>query len=762
MHKPGTTPQDRFPAAERFADGAQFIAGRPAKGTSGRTHSVVDPATGAQVYTYDLAGADDVDAAVAAAREAFPAWASATPGERSDALHRFATVVAERAEDFARAESLQCGKPLKLTREFDVPGTVDNIAFFAGAARHLAGQSAGEYSGDHTSYVRREPIGVVGSIAPWNYPLQMAAWKILPAIAAGNTIVLKPAELTPLTSLMFAQAAHDRRGPPGRGGQHRHRHRQGGRRAPGRPPRRGPDEASASPARTAVGKRVAEIVLHRHRTRPPSGARRQAPLRRLRRRRASTRAVHGASSRASLDRTRPGLQRPLITRATSSASLHSTRPSSRAPPRSTETVRAGRPRVPRSSRVRGPLAPTASASSRGRDEMKTTDGTTTAGGDVRLTGITKSYGDFTAVHPLDLTVPQGSFFALLGASGCGKTTTLRMIAGLEEPTAGTVHLGDQDVTALPPYKRPVNTVFQSYALFPHLDIYENVAFGLRRRGIKSVKKQVEEMLELVQLGEQARKKPHQLSGGQQQRVAVARALINHPKVLLLDEPLGALDLKLRRQMQLELKRIQTEVGITFVHVTHDQEEAMTMADCVAVMNAGRVEQLGTPADLYENPRTTFVANFLGTSNFIEAEVDSASGSEIVLKAGGGTLVLPEARNSAPARTGGKVLLGVRPEKISLTHADEAGEIPEGRNRITGRIAHSSFIGVSTQYVIDSPVCTAFEVYVQNIDRDPRLVPGAEVVLHWNPDHTFGLDAAQSLLAGTVGSAGVGTAGEEVA
>ncbi|MEQ8143152.1 ABC transporter ATP-binding protein [Streptomyces sp. OP7] len=395
--------------------------------------------------------------------------------------------------------------------------------------------------------------------------------------------------------------------------------------------------------------------------------------------------------------------------------------------------------------------------------MKTTEETTKAGGgDVRLTGISKTYGSFTAVHPLDLTVPEGSFFALLGASGCGKTTTLRMIAGLEEPTAGTVHLGDQDVTALPPYKRPVNTVFQSYALFPHLDIYENVAFGLRRRGIKSVKKQVEEMLELVQLGEQARKKPHQLSGGQQQRVAVARALINHPKVLLLDEPLGALDLKLRRQMQLELKRIQTEVGITFVHVTHDQEEAMTMADCVAVMNAGRVEQLGTPADLYENPRTTFVANFLGTSNFIEAEVDSTSGDDIVLKAGGGKLVLRRARASAPAATGGKILAGVRPEKISLTHADDAGEIPEGRNRITGRITASSFIGVSTQFVVDSPVCTDFEVYVQNIDRDARLVPGAEVVLHWNPDHTFGLDAAQSLLAGTVGSAGVETVEEEVA
>ncbi|CAM5746340.1 ABC transporter ATP-binding protein [Streptomyces afghaniensis] len=368
-------------------------------------------------------------------------------------------------------------------------------------------------------------------------------------------------------------------------------------------------------------------------------------------------------------------------------------------------------------------------------------------GDVRLTGISKTYGAFTAVHPLDLTVPQGSFFALLGASGCGKTTTLRMIAGLEEPSAGTVSLGGQDVTALPPYKRPVNTVFQSYALFPHLDIFENVAFGLRRRGLKSVKKQVGEMLDLVQLGEQARKKPHQLSGGQQQRVAVARALINHPKVLLLDEPLGALDLKLRRQMQLELKRIQTEVGITFIHVTHDQEEAMTMADTVAVMNAGRVEQLGSPADLYENPRTTFVANFLGTSNFIEAEVDSRSGEEIVLKAGGGKLVLPEARCSAPAATGGKVLVGVRPEKISLTHADDAGEIPDGRNRITGRIADSSFIGVSTQYVVDSPVCPDFEVYAQNIDRDPRLVPGAEVVLHWNPAHTFGLDAAQDADAG---------------
>ncbi|QOV35232.1 gamma-aminobutyraldehyde dehydrogenase [Streptomyces ferrugineus] len=256
MHNPGTATPERFPAQDRFADGAQYIAGRSAKGTSGRTHAVVDPATGEEVYTYDLAGADDVDAAVAAAREAFPAWAAATPGERSDALHRFAAVLAERAEDFARAESLQCGKPLKLTREFDVPGTIDNTSFFAGAARQLQGQSAGEYSGDHTSYVRREPIGVVGSIAPWNYPLQMAAWKVLPAIAAGNTIVLKPAELTPLTSLLFAQAATDAGIPDGvvnivtgtgkEAGEHLVGH---------------PDVAMTSfTGSTAVGKRVAEIA----------------------------------------------------------------------------------------------------------------------------------------------------------------------------------------------------------------------------------------------------------------------------------------------------------------------------------------------------------------------------------------------------------------------------------------------------------------------------------------------------------------------
>ncbi|MFF4909597.1 gamma-aminobutyraldehyde dehydrogenase [Streptomyces sp. NPDC001260] len=256
MQNPGTPTPDRFPAQDRFADGAQFIAGRLTKGTSGRTHAVVDPATGEEVYTYELAGTDDVDAAVAAAREAFPGWAGLTPGERSDALNRFAAVLADRAEDFARAESLQCGKPLKLTREFDVPGTIDNTAFFAGAARHLQGQSAGEYSGDHTSYVRREPIGVVGSIAPWNYPLQMAAWKILPAIAAGNTIVLKPAELTPLTSLMFAQAATDAGIPDGVVNIVTGTGREAGEHLVGHP-----DVAMTSfTGSTAVGKRVAEIA----------------------------------------------------------------------------------------------------------------------------------------------------------------------------------------------------------------------------------------------------------------------------------------------------------------------------------------------------------------------------------------------------------------------------------------------------------------------------------------------------------------------
>jgi spermidine/putrescine transport system ATP-binding protein len=288
--------------------------------------------------------------------------------------------------------------------------------------------------------------------------------------------------------------------------------------------------------------------------------------------------------------------------------------------------------------------------------------------DLHLEDLTKKFGDFVAVRNLTLTVPDGSFFALLGPSGCGKTTTLRMVAGLEDPTMGRIQIGDQDITNLRPYKRPVNTVFQSYALFPHLTIFENVAFGLRRRGVKDYQQKTRDMIDLVQLGPYSARKPAQLSGGQQQRVALGRALINEPGVLLLDEPLGALDLKLRRQMQIELKRIQTEIGITFVHVTHDQEEAMTMADTIAVMNQGVIEQMGAPGDLYENPVTTFVANFLGQSNLIMTDIIDASGPEVVVDCQGQKIGVTAERCHANGR---KAWLGIRPEKIFASHVGEA-------------------------------------------------------------------------------------------
>src|SRR5947208_3720236 len=291
--------------------------------------------------------------------------------------------------------------------------------------------------------------------------------------------------------------------------------------------------------------------------------------------------------------------------------------------------------------------------------------------DIRLSNLTKRFDDVVAVDDLSLEIERGRFFALLGPSGCGKTTTLRMIGGFEEPTSGRIELGDRDVSALPPYKRDVNTVFQSYALFPHLTIFENVAFGLRRRGVRGdeLKQRTREMLELVGLGGVERRKPSQLSGGQQQRIALARALVNHPRVLLLDEPLGALDLKLRKQMQLELKRIQQEVGITFLYVTHDQEEAMTMSDRLAVMRHGKVEQIGEPEAVYESPATEFVAGFLGASNMLDGEVKEVRGdvSTILLDAGGTTVTIPTIR--VPAGVGSAVRVGVRPEKITL-EADE--------------------------------------------------------------------------------------------
>ncbi|MFD2764160.1 ABC transporter ATP-binding protein [Micromonospora eburnea] len=355
----------------------------------------------------------------------------------------------------------------------------------------------------------------------------------------------------------------------------------------------------------------------------------------------------------------------------------------------------------------------------------------TPAGDLRLASLTKRFGVFTAVDDLSLTIPQGSFFALLGASGCGKTTTLRMIAGLEEPTSGQVLLGDRDIAGLRPYKRPVNTVFQSYALFPHLDIHENVAFGLRRRGIRKVTEQVEQMLALVQLEGYGRRKPAQLSGGQQQRVALARALINHPQVLLLDEPLGALDLKLRRQMQIELKRIQTEVGITFVHVTHDQEEAMTMADTVAVMNAGRIEQLGAPADIYEYPATAFVANFLGQSNLLAGEAAGQGGDDVLVTAHGTRFSVPADRSRV---THGPAFLGVRPEKLHLVEHSSA--VPVNHQHVAGVITDASYVGVSTQYLVKTAWGSELSAFAANSGVGGRLPVGVPVVAHWDPRHAF--------------------------
>ena len=356
-------------------------------------------------------------------------------------------------------------------------------------------------------------------------------------------------------------------------------------------------------------------------------------------------------------------------------------------------------------------------------------------GDLVLSHVTKSFADFTAVDDLSLTIPKGSFFALLGPSGCGKTTTLRMIAGLEEPTSGKISIGDTDITYTKPYDRPGNTVFQSYALFPHLTIFENVAFGLRRRGIKEVDEAVEKVLGLVELSHLKNRKPGQLSGGQQQRIALARAVVNRPALLLLDEPLGALDLKLRRQMQIELKWIQTEVGITFVHVTHDQEEAMTMADTVAVMNNGKIEQLGSPADLYENPKTVFVANFLGQSNFIDGVVESTDGSTVIANIHGTRITFPKSRNNA---SGSALRIGIRPEKFRL---HDPGDNTHGNVLTGGKITDISFTGVSTQYLVEMPWKQELVVFEQNDGGAPDLVKGDPVTLSWEPQFTFALDGS---------------------
>jgi spermidine/putrescine transport system ATP-binding protein len=346
--------------------------------------------------------------------------------------------------------------------------------------------------------------------------------------------------------------------------------------------------------------------------------------------------------------------------------------------------------------------------------------------DIRLVNLTKRFDDVVAVDDLSLDIEQGRFFALLGPSGCGKTTTLRMIGGFEDPTAGCVELGGRDVSGLPPYKRDVNTVFQSYALFPHLTIFENVAFGLRRRKIRGeeLKKRVRDALDLVGLGPYEKRKPRQLSGGQQQRIALARALVNRPRVLLLDEPLGALDLKLRKEMQLELKGIQHEVGITFVHVTHDQEEAMTMADRIVIMNGGRIEQQGTPTELYETPRTAFVASFLGICNLLDG---TTVGDDRVRLDDGSEVRVPR---EALAGRQGRVQLGVRPEKLRF------GAPEESENTIAGAVSEIAYIGVSTQYIVETPA-GSLTVYVQNVRPGMNGVnPGDRLTLGWRPESTF--------------------------
>jgi len=362
------------------------------------------------------------------------------------------------------------------------------------------------------------------------------------------------------------------------------------------------------------------------------------------------------------------------------------------------------------------------------------ENTKVAGADLELIDVRKDFPGFTALDDMDLHIPAGQFFALLGPSGCGKTTTLRIVAGLETPTQGQVLIGGKDVTSSKPHERPVNTVFQSYALFPHMTVLENIEFGLRQRKISDYQKLAKDALSLVELSHLGERRPQQLSGGQQQRVALARALVNRPSLLLLDEPLGALDLKLRRQMQIELKAIQLEVGLTFLHVTHDQEEAMDMADIVAVMNKGRIEQMGAPEVLYDRPKTAFVSKFLGQSNLFIGDVVEKNTSSISIEVGGNKITVDKKR--AEKHTG-KIAIGVRPEKADFHESKprlSADQIVIG----PGEIIDIRFTGVSNQYLIDIPNVGEVTVFAQNIGKSPETQLGAKVWVSWKIEHSYGL------------------------
>jgi spermidine/putrescine transport system ATP-binding protein len=344
---------------------------------------------------------------------------------------------------------------------------------------------------------------------------------------------------------------------------------------------------------------------------------------------------------------------------------------------------------------------------------------------VELSGVTKRFGEFVAVDDLMLEIYKGEFFSLLGPSGCGKTTTLRMIAGFEEPTEGTISVAGEPMRGVPPYRRPVNTVFQSYAIFPHLNVFDNVAFGLRRAGIKGeeLRQRVTEACAMVQLEGFEKRKPNMLSGGQQQRVALARALVKRPKVLLLDEPLGALDLKLRKEMQLELKSLQHEVGITFVYVTHDQEEALTMSDRIAVMNEGKVQQVADPTTLYESPRNRFVANFIGQTNVFSGTVESVIRERVTLRTRGGARIESVTHEHDGVEVGAEAQAAVRPEKVRFGSA--------GDNVSTAGIRQIIYLGVSTQYIAELPDGATLVLYQQNAYNSAGPGVGEEVSIAWD-------------------------------
>ena len=346
---------------------------------------------------------------------------------------------------------------------------------------------------------------------------------------------------------------------------------------------------------------------------------------------------------------------------------------------------------------------------------------------VDLVGVTKRFGDVVAVDSMDLSVGDGEFFSLLGPSGCGKTTTLRMIAGFEYPTEGSLQIHGKEMGLLPANERPVNTVFQSYALFPHMTVSDNVAFGLRMRKVpgNEIGDRVGRVLDQVQLRHRSDAKPSQLSGGQRQRVALARALVNEPEVLLLDEPLGALDLKLRQTMQVELKDLQARVGITFIYVTHDQEEALTMSDRIGVMNEGRLLQVGEPAAIYERPESRFVAAFIGDINLLDATV--ASNDRVTLSTGA-VLALPTGRTS-----GDNVTLALRPERLELYDLDE--ELPSGHLSLRGRICRKLYYGDAYYYDIEVGLAQPIEVKEENRPGVETYELGEEALVVWNPAAT---------------------------